>query len=183
VQGERCAKNRRCVVGRKTKKGEFVKAEGAVFEVVNVLAEAVYARGGTDEDLRRVLSDKALAGRVANTWLGRDGSGTGKKFKFLSFMREGEEKYVFGNTMLARAGEMEGKEAGETEGRYLLDHQELIPMEYCGKKYLVVTGWRHPKDFRHVARLECVGLRWLQNWSPLDRGDWDASSLVVRLCE
>lgn len=53
------------------KNSEFVKAGGAVFQIIKALAEAVHARGGSDDDLRRVLSDKTLADKVAEILVGK----------------------------------------------------------------------------------------------------------------
>lgn len=41
-------------------KSEFVSACGTLFEIVKAEAEEVYALGGTDDDIRRILVDKEL---------------------------------------------------------------------------------------------------------------------------
>lgn len=46
-------------------KSEFVSGMGTGFEIVKKLSEAVAAAGGGDDELRRVLSDKALPPRLA----------------------------------------------------------------------------------------------------------------------
>lgn len=43
------------------KKNEFVKASGTAQQIFEKLANATYDNGGTDDDLRRILSDKSLA--------------------------------------------------------------------------------------------------------------------------
>lgn len=47
------------------KKSEFLGALGVAFEIFKAIADAVIARGGGDDDLRRVVSDKGLAGKIA----------------------------------------------------------------------------------------------------------------------
>lgn len=45
---------------------EFVSASGTANEVVQKLAQAVYARGGRDNDLRRIISDEGLRDKLAD---------------------------------------------------------------------------------------------------------------------
>lgn len=50
-------------MARKT--SDFVKAFGTAFEIWKALVEAVFARGGTDDDLRRILREKSLREELA----------------------------------------------------------------------------------------------------------------------
>jgi hypothetical protein len=47
-------------------KSLFLSAFGTAFEIWKTLVEAVIARGGTDDDLRRILTNKTLVARIAN---------------------------------------------------------------------------------------------------------------------
>lgn len=44
---------------------ELVSAAGTVFEIVNTLSREVKSLGGSDDDLRRILSDKSVARQIA----------------------------------------------------------------------------------------------------------------------
>lgn len=46
-------------------KSEFVSALGTAFEIFKAIAEKVYALGGSDSDLRRILKEPALCQQVA----------------------------------------------------------------------------------------------------------------------
>ncbi len=52
------------------KNREFVSASGTAYDVVQKLAQAVYARGGDDDSIRRVISDEALRGKLADLIVG-----------------------------------------------------------------------------------------------------------------
>jgi hypothetical protein len=47
------------------KKSEFLGALGIAFEIFKAIADAVIAIGGTDDDLRCVVSERGLANRIA----------------------------------------------------------------------------------------------------------------------
>ncbi len=47
------------------KKNEFLKAFGTGYEIFTKVSKAVLDNGGTDDDLRRILSDKNLSRRIA----------------------------------------------------------------------------------------------------------------------
>ena len=55
------------------KKSEFVKASGTVFEIIQKLSSAVTNLGGSDDDLRKLLSDKKLRRAVAEMLVGESG--------------------------------------------------------------------------------------------------------------
>lgn len=48
------------------RKGQFLSGLGTMFEIWKALVEAVIAKGGTDDDMRRIISDRGLAGKIAN---------------------------------------------------------------------------------------------------------------------
>lgn len=52
-------------VRSRTKKSGFVSAAGTLFEIVKALSEEIDDLGGSDDNLRRLLSDKALLRHVA----------------------------------------------------------------------------------------------------------------------
>lgn len=63
-EDKRCAKLKgECIMARQ--KSEFVSAIGVLFEIVKALAEEVYALGGSDNDLRRILKEHELRRNIA----------------------------------------------------------------------------------------------------------------------
>ena len=50
---------------QKSEKSEFVSALGTAFEMVKLIAEEVYALGGSDNDLRRIIKDRKLRQQIA----------------------------------------------------------------------------------------------------------------------
>lgn len=46
-------------------KSEFVSALGTAFELVKLIAEEVYALGGSDSDMRRILKERKLRQQIA----------------------------------------------------------------------------------------------------------------------
>ena len=46
-------------------KSEFVSALGTAFEMIKLIAEEVYALGGSDNDLRRIIKDRKLRQQIA----------------------------------------------------------------------------------------------------------------------
>lgn len=59
----------------KRKTSDFLSALGVQFEIWKALVEAVLSRGGTDEHLRRIITDKTLRGKLAELIVG-DASST-----------------------------------------------------------------------------------------------------------
>lgn len=51
-------------------KSEFLKAFGTSFEIFKAVADAVIGQGGSDDDLRRLLSDRVLRFKVAQLIVG-----------------------------------------------------------------------------------------------------------------
>jgi len=52
-------------MSRKGNKGEFVSALGIIFEIIKKISDAIKAFGGSDDDLRRVLTENGLAKKIA----------------------------------------------------------------------------------------------------------------------
>lgn len=52
-------------------KSEFVSSAGTVFELVKALSDEVNSLGGSDDDLRRILSDKSVAREMAELLVGK----------------------------------------------------------------------------------------------------------------
>lgn len=94
-----------------------------------------------------------------------DGSITLEDFAFL---KEGEN-YVVGEEMLKREKQA-GDRLGLRTAKALLRRQDLIPVEWRGKKILVFTGAvaRSRGGNRYVAYLGWDGDRWFLDWSWLD---------------
>lgn len=56
-------------------KSEFVSALGTAFEMVKLIAEEVYALGGSDNDLRRIIKDRKLRQQIAKLLVTNLGEG------------------------------------------------------------------------------------------------------------
>src|SRR3989344_1562887 len=54
-------------------KSEFLSGAGTAYEILKAISDAVRGKGGDDDDLRRLLSDKDLAREVASVIVGRRG--------------------------------------------------------------------------------------------------------------
>jgi len=52
-------------MSRKKEKGEFVSSLGVIFEIIKKISDALKSLGGSDDDLRRVLTDSTLAKKLA----------------------------------------------------------------------------------------------------------------------
>src|SRR3989344_1099448 len=61
-------KRRRPVMAKKT--SEFLSALGVQFEIWKALVQAVLGAGGTDEHLRRIITDKKLQAKLAELIVG-----------------------------------------------------------------------------------------------------------------
>lgn len=57
-------------MARNKKKPEFLSALGVMFEIWKAVVDAVLAKGGSDDDLRRVKDDKKLADAIADLIVG-----------------------------------------------------------------------------------------------------------------
>lgn len=53
-------------------KSEFLKAFGTAFEIFKAISDAVRAKDGSDDDLRRLISDSSLAEQVAGVIIGSE---------------------------------------------------------------------------------------------------------------
>lgn len=60
-------------MSKKSENRQFVSASGIANDVVQKLAQAVYKRGGDDDDLRRIISDQTLREELAGRIVFRDG--------------------------------------------------------------------------------------------------------------
>jgi len=58
-------------------KSEFVSATGTTFEIVKGLAEEIWAIGGNDDSLRRIISDRSLRQNIARLIVGENANGSG----------------------------------------------------------------------------------------------------------
>lgn len=57
-------------MSKKNENRQFVSASGTANDLVQKLAKAVYKLGGDDDDLRRIISDTSLCGRLADLIVG-----------------------------------------------------------------------------------------------------------------
>ncbi|MEK7539823.1 MAG: hypothetical protein AAB558_01095 [Patescibacteria group bacterium] len=102
---------------------------------------------------------------------------------FLGFLREGET-YINGETVLARALEMEGTESGQHHLERLLAQAASIPAE-LRSFYLVATGtkWRYPDGYVCVPYLRFVGGQWVLLFYGVGNDRWSVGDRVVRVCK
>ena len=52
-------------MSKKKETGDFVRSTGLVFEIIKKISDAIKTLGGSDDDLHRVLTEKGLAGKIA----------------------------------------------------------------------------------------------------------------------
>lgn len=64
-------------MARERQKSEFLKAFGVVFEIWKRIVEAIQVLGGSDEDMRRVLTEKGLAEKIAAVIMASKAVGNG----------------------------------------------------------------------------------------------------------
>lgn len=104
---------------------------------------------------------------------------SGRTYDLLGFLR-GDEKSVVGHTMVVRIKEM-NTNLGEKDGRYIMDHQDEIPVALRGKVAFVFTDWRRPDGSGLVAYVcwDWGSQRWFQDWRWLGY-DWYGSVRVLR---
>lgn len=102
----------------------------------------------------------------------------GCDYELVSFVKKEDGGSVSGDTMVARAGELQA-ELGEEDGRHILEHQSEIPAALRGKVYLVFPKWRYPGDPRSVAYLDWNDYEWYQSWDWLD-DQWSDNDRLVR---
>lgn len=100
---------------------------------------------------------------------------------FYGFLRDGET-YVNGDTVLARALEMEGEETGQHHLERLLAQAASIPAE-LRPYYLVATGtkWRYPGGNVYVPFLDFGDDEWVLYFRCVGRGLWGDYDRVVRV--
>ena len=100
---------------------------------------------------------------------------------FFGFLREGEE-YINGETVLARASEMDGTESGQHHLERLLAQAKDIPVE-LRPFYLVATGtkWRRPGGSVYVPYLDFGGGGWVLRFGRVGHDGWYGLVRVVRL--
>jgi hypothetical protein len=58
-------------MAKKSSKSEFVSGMGVGFEIVKALSDDVRARGGNDDHLRAIVTDKAMRGILADVLVGK----------------------------------------------------------------------------------------------------------------
>ncbi len=176
------------------KTSEFLSALGVQFEIWKALVQAVLGAGGTDEHLRRIITDKKLQGKLAELIVGagtsvptftydktKDGWKLAenitepkefsiKDLQLVPFLRGGES-YINGEEMVRRAIKMKCN-LGQQHAEYLLANQDQIPTEFR-KHYLVFPGtvWQFQDGYRSVPCLRWRGDRWFLNFDWLDF-DW-----------
>jgi hypothetical protein len=130
---------------------QFKKAMRKIGEIARQLGQGEYPY--YPDGMLDALQD-IVEGRFAKE------VGIGPKFLFVSCVCGGS---------IIHDDKMEGRQAGKVECRYLLDHQNLIPVEYRGgNKNLVFMGWRRPGASHFVAYLFWNGDRWVQDWLNLE---------------
>jgi len=165
------------------KKSEFLAALGIAFEIFKAIADAVISRGGNDDDLRRIVSEKGLAGKIAEVVMaGRAAVGSfmtlgNRTYEYFSYLRDGETT-IGGQTMADRAAKMNGN-LGQEDCEFVLAHQAEIPAALCGKAVFVFPGWRLPGGSSRVACVRWGDDCWVLDWDWLGF-DWYGSGRLLR---
>lgn len=100
--------------------------------------------------------------------------------EFVPFVKNGEG-YINGELMRQRAVELKGN-LGLSDVKYLLTHQELIPVEFRGNNYIVLPGTvlRSPDGRLGVPCLSWFVERWVLHFSWLGYCDWCGLGRMVR---
>jgi hypothetical protein len=164
------------------KNSEFLSALGKMFEIWKLILHAVLDLGGSDEDLSRLLTDPTRVREIAKIIVGkREEVEAERKFQFLPLVSAGKVQ-VFGDEVIRLCGSLAGREATQEDGEYLLANQHLIPAEYRGAHFPVITGWRHLHNSRSVAFLYWYDGQWMLDWSNLGY-NFHGFALAVRLSE
>lgn len=101
---------------------------------------------------------------------------------FFGFIRDGEVS-VNGQTVLARAAEMDGAECGQHHLEHVLRQVHRIPAE-LQDYYLVATGtkWKNPDGRVCVPFLRRVTDRWLLSFRCVHGSRWSDDGRIVRVC-
>lgn len=185
------------------KSSEFLKALGRYFEISKAVLNAVLDQGGTDDDLARILSDAELRREIArlivmkpaksefpSAAIAREYGYTvvedvaptldpDADLEFVSFLEPGES-VVSGETMRKRAVALKAN-LGLADLKFLLEHQDKIPAEFRGTKYLAFPGTvlRSPHGCLFVACLYWDVGRWVVDFDRV-ADDWFVVDLLPR---
>ncbi|TSC84638.1 MAG: hypothetical protein G01um101413_22 [Parcubacteria group bacterium Gr01-1014_13] len=184
----------------KQQKSEFVSGLGTGFEFVKAISDEVRKLGGSDDDLRKVITQTALRRKIAESiMVGRDGS----KFPSLvhaaelipegwtvvedvvlssfdvsglkprSFLKE-RETSISSEQMRKRAAEFHCN-LGLSDAKRMLAEQDKIPVEFRDF-YIPFPGTvlRDPGGDLSVPYLFFYGGRWRMDFVWLGN-DWDVS--------
>jgi len=187
---------------KNNKKSEFLSALGVMFEVWKAVVDAVLAKGGTDDDLRRIKDEPGLAEKLADLIVGakkaacsfadliprgwtvvEDVAPTAfdiSKLKPVPFLKQGESE-ISGEEMRKRAVEFNGN-LGLADGQRMLAEQDKIPAEFRDY-YIVLSGTvlRDSGGSLSVPFLYFNGGRWVLDFCWLD-GVWGGLGRFAR-CE
>ena len=149
-------------------KSEFLKAFGTIFEIWKRIIEAVQKLGGSDEDLRKILTEKGMATKIAEIIMAGKAAAAAVK-KFVSEISAAElipsgwkveedvepstfriediefptflvggESSIYGTVLRQRAVEQKAN-LGLVDLKRVLAEQGKLPTELRGK-YLVFAG-------------------------------------------
>lgn len=184
----------------------LVSGMGIAMGLVTSLVSEVQKRGGTDENIYRLVTPggEDVLGKIAELIVGsgkrpfsaqfsrdmtKEGwtlvenvEGLGEvaiaDLELVSFVREGEPS-VSGEEMRKRAKELNAN-LGQFAAEYLLEHQNEIPVEWRSS-YLVFprTVWRRRDGFLFVPYLFWSGGRWSLLFSWLE-DRWLSGARLVR---
>lgn len=91
-------------------KSLFLSAFGTAFEIWKALVEAVIAKGGTDDDLRRILTDETLRDKIADLIVAKVAEATDPIFKV-------EVDYGLSLAEMIKAGRYDWMDGGITPER------------------------------------------------------------------
>lgn len=164
-------------MSRGNKKGEFVSAAGIIFEIIKKISDAIRTLGGTDDDLRRLLTDGKLVKQVAELIM------SGKKVvadtykvivdydKTLAEMISAgkysyDNKFRYENFPIQGAGQHEvelvlvhlNRDATTKE---VLEHLNSLGLEPAKIEHLLAFGAANP-DVQREFRIAALGFVWVE---------------------
>lgn len=171
----------------RAKKSEFLSSFGTAFQAFKAITDAVLAQGGSDDDLRRLISKPSLAQQVAAIIMDKERGGDlfpsqihaadlipqgwmvvedvapskfhVKELEFISFLNQGESS-INCEVIRQRAVTLKAN-LGLVDGKRILAEQDKLPVE-LRDKYIVLPGTllRAPDGLLRVAYLFWDGGRW-----------------------
>ena len=181
----------------------MVSGAGLIAAIFTDLVQAVRARGGSDEDIHRLVTPdgKHLMEKIADLIVTTGGitfsrdmrkegwtllePGPKRVIKSVSdlelvgFLKSGEE-YIDGEELIRRARQELNADLGQEDAEWLLAHQDQIPKEWRGY-FLTFPGtvWQGSRGHRYIPDLYWSDGRWFLHFDWLGY-DWSDRARLLR---